>query len=302
MAGSLKLSVTLSGLSRLCGSQLEGLLETARVADAVGIHQIGITDHLMLGPRTDRYPYGEFPFPNDEPWPEPLTTLAAIAGSTSRIRLATAILLVPLRPALLLAKTLATLDVLSGGRLDLGVGTGWQREEFDASGVPFEGRGARLMDTLRACRVLWTETPASFESTTVQFDDVWCLPHPIQRQGIPLHFGMALGPRTVERIVELGTGWAPIGLSPKALRAGVRLLHDAFSEAGRDPAQLEVRAAAPIARTEAGHPDLDATVDRLPEFGETGVTVASFALAAFARTPEQIRPFLERLGRAAQAG
>jgi alkanesulfonate monooxygenase SsuD/methylene tetrahydromethanopterin reductase-like flavin-dependent oxidoreductase (luciferase family) len=113
---------------------------------------------------------------------------------------------------------------------------------------------------------------------------------------------MALGPRTVERIVELGTGWAPIGLSPKAMRAGVRLLHDAFSEAGRDPAQLEVRAAAPIARTEAGHPDLDATVDRLPEFGETGVTVASFALAAFARTPEQIRPFLERLGRAAQAG
>jgi alkanesulfonate monooxygenase SsuD/methylene tetrahydromethanopterin reductase-like flavin-dependent oxidoreductase (luciferase family) len=136
----------------------------------------------------------------------------------------------------------------------------------------------------------------------VQFDDVWCLPQPIQDQGIPLHFGMALGPRTIERIVELGTGWVPIGLCPKALRAGVRLLHDAFAEAGRDPARLEVRTAAPIVRTEAGHPDLDATLDRLPELGETGATVASFALAAFARTPEQVRPFLERLGRAAQAG
>jgi probable F420-dependent oxidoreductase len=297
----LKISVTLSGLSRLCGDQLEGLLEVARIADAVGIHQIAITDHLMIGSRTDRYPYGEFPFPSDEPWPEPLTTLAAIAGCTSRIRLATGILLVPLRPPLLLAKTLATLDVLSRGRLDVGVGTGWQREEFDASDVPFEARGARMMDTLRACRVLWNEAPASFTSATIQFDDVWCMPQPIQSGGIPLHFGMALGPRTVERIVELGTGWAPIVDGPETLRAGIRVLRAAFREAGRDPAQLEVRAAAPVVRSPAGHPDLDATVDALSAFGETGVTVASFALAAFARAPEQVRPFLERLGKATQA-
>jgi probable F420-dependent oxidoreductase len=297
----LKISVTLSGLSWLCGDQLEGLLEAARIADAVGIHQIAITDHLMLGSRTDRYPYGEFPFSSNEPWPEPLTTLAAIAGCTSRIRLATGILLVPLRPPLLLAKTLATLDVLSRGRLDVGVGTGWQREEFDASDVPFEARGARMMDTLRACRALWKDAPASFTSATIQFDDVWCMPQPIQSGGIPLHFGMALGPRTVERIVELGTGWVPIVDGPETLRDGIRVLRAAFQAAGRDPAQLEIRSAAPIARHRAGHPDLDATVDALSGFAETGVTVASFALAAFARTPEQVRPFLERLGKAAQA-
>jgi probable F420-dependent oxidoreductase len=292
----LKLSLTISGLSRLYGPELDGLLETARIADAQGIHQIAVTDHLMIGPRTDRYPYGRFPFANDEPWPEPLTTLAAVAAATSRIRLATGILIVPLRAPLLLAKSLATLDVLSRGRVDLGVGSGWQREEFDASGVPFEGRGQRLIDTLRACH----DAPATFESPSVRFDQVWCLPRPVQPGGIPIHFGMALGSRTIARIVELGAGWMPIALSSEALRQGVDRLRAAFAEAGRDPAALEVRAAAPIVRDASGRPDLDATLEALPALAEAGATVASFALAAFVSAPEQIRPFLERLGNAAR--
>ena len=80
MHGRPRLSVTVSGLSRLFAGRLEGILEMARIADSVGIHQIAMTDHLMIGPRTDRYPYGDFPFSQDEPWPEPLTTLAAIAA------------------------------------------------------------------------------------------------------------------------------------------------------------------------------------------------------------------------------
>jgi len=297
---SVDLSVTLSGLSRLYGGDLAALVETARIADAEGIHQICMTDHLVMGPHTERYPYGRFPFPPDEPWPEPLTTLAAMAGATSHIRLATGILIVPLRPAVLLAKTLATLDVLSRGRLEIAVGTGWQREEFDAAGVPFAARGERMMDALRACRALWAEAPASFTSETVHFENVWCVPRPAQPNGIPLWFGQALGPRTLERMVELDAGWAPIVASREELVGGVTRLQEARTSAGLPPTP-RVRAAAPLALDTAGAPDLDATLARVSEAGLHGITVASLALAAFARGPDEVRPFLERVGRAARS-
>lgn len=116
LAGSIAVSVTVSGRARLFGAPLDGLVEAARIADAVGIDPIAMPDQLAIGPRTDRYPHGRFPFPAEEPWLEPLTILAAVAGATCRTRLATGVLLAPLRPALLLAKTLASLDVRSAGR------------------------------------------------------------------------------------------------------------------------------------------------------------------------------------------
>src|SRR5215470_1572055 len=107
-----------------------------------------------MGARTDRYPFGRFPMPPEYPWFEPLTMLAAIGG--------------------------ATLDVVSGGRLDVGVGTGWQREEYEASAIPFERRAERMDDQLRACRVLWRDAPASFVSETVRFEQIWSRPAPLQ--------------------------------------------------------------------------------------------------------------------------
>lgn len=292
-------SVTVSNLSGLYGDDLSGLIETARIADASGIDQLVLPDHLATGPRTDRYPYGRFPFPPEEPWLEPLTALAAIAGATQRIRLGTGVLIAPLRPALLLAKTLATLDVLSRGRVDLGVGTGWQPEEFEASGVPFRGRGARMDDTLRACRTLWRDAPASFQSPTVRFETLWCLPGPAQAGGIPIWFGGNAGPRNAARIAELGSGWIPIGSAePAEIDRGIAALREAFRIAGRDPAQLGVRAAAPPVRGDDGRIDLDATLAGLDALAERGVTLASFALGLYARRPEQVRPFLERVGRA----
>jgi probable F420-dependent oxidoreductase len=297
LAARIAVSVTVSGLSQLFGTRLDALVEAARIADAVGIDQIALPDHLAIGPRTDRYPYGRFPFGPDEPWLEPLTALAAIAGATRRIRLATGVLVAPLRPALLLAKSAATLDVLSGGRVDLGVGLGWQPEEFEAAGVPFAGRGARLDDTLRACRALWRDAPARFESETLRFDGLWCLPRPLQAGGIPIWIGAAATPRNVARVVEFGSGWMPLG-DASGLRRGIARLREAFRAAGRDPASLGVRANVPVAR---GDTDLDAALARLPELHESGVTVAAFALARFARRLEDVRPFLERLGRAAGA-
>jgi len=300
MAERIAISVTVSGLSRLFGGDLARVVELARVADAAGIAQLALPDHLAIGPRTDRYPYGHFPYPNHEPWLEPLVTLGALASATRRIRLATGVLIAGLRPALLLAKTLASLDVLSRGRLDLGVGIGWQAEEFAGAGVPFARRAARLDDTLRACRALWSAAPASFDSTTARFEELWSLPHPVQTGGIPVWFGVALGPRNVRRIAELGVGWMPIGAGPAEIAGGVRILREALRAAGRDPAELRVRAPAPAARGADGGVDLEATLDRLDELRHAGATHAGFALDRFVRDASAIEPFLARLGTYAQ--
>jgi probable F420-dependent oxidoreductase len=296
VADRIRISVTLSGFARLFPEGLGAVVEASRVADAAGIDQIAVPDHLAIGPRTDRYPYGRFPFPPDEPWPEPLTLLAAMAGATRRIRLTTGVLIAPLRPALLLAKSAATLDALSGGRLDLGVGLGWQAEEFAATGVPFRGRAARLDDALRACRVLWSRAPASFASETVSFDELWCLPRPVQPGGIPIWLGVAPTERNLARIAELGDGWMPIDSDLAALGAVVRALREAFAARGRDPGSLGVRANAPVATDARGRPDLERTLAELPALARAGATLAAFPLARFAREPAEVRPFLERLG------
>jgi probable F420-dependent oxidoreductase len=295
MREGLRVSITLSGLSRLYGDGLGAVTELAAAAELAGIDQIAVPDHLAIGPRTDRYPYGPFPLPADEPWLEPLTLLAALAGATQRIRLATGVLIAPLRPALLLAKTVATLDVLSGGRVDLGVGLGWQREEFAGAGVPFAGRAARLDDQLRACRALWGGGPVSFRSETVSFDDLICLPRPLQSGGPPLWFGVAASERNAARMAEFGAGWLPIRSEPEAIAAGVDLLRRSFELAGRDPASLGVRANAPVETSAAGKPDLGATLKALPRLRDAGVTIAGFALARFVRSRDELRAFFERL-------
>jgi len=292
-------SLTVSGLSRLW-PDLSGLVEFARIAEANGIDQILMTDHVVMGPHTERYPYGPFPMAADEPWPEPLTVLAAIAGATESIRLGTGVLIAPVRSAPLLAKTAATLDALSGGRLDLGVGTGWQREEYEAVGIPFEGRYGRMMDVLRGCRELWKGEPCTFRSKTVSFEEVSCLPRPAQEGGPPLWFGLALTERNVPRIVELGAGWMPIDSDPAGIAKGVATLEQAFAAAGRDFSRFGVRAHAPIGLRD-GRPDLEATLDGANASREAGVDVVAFALAAFVYDPSGLATFVERIARWADA-
>ena len=150
-----KLLVSLPVGTHLHGGNPRGLVDLARRVEDAGADGIVLADHVLCGPRLDRYPWGDFPFPPEAPWLEPLTMLTAIATATERIKLTTGILIVPLRPATLLAKTVATLDVLSGGRLELGVGTGWQEEEFTAEGLDYESRGQLMTDYIAACRALW---------------------------------------------------------------------------------------------------------------------------------------------------
>ncbi|MCH2172038.1 TIGR03619 family F420-dependent LLM class oxidoreductase [Myxococcota bacterium] len=291
---SIAISITLSNLSELFGDDLAALVETARIADAEGIDQLALADHLAIGTGTDHYPYGRYPYDLDEPWMEPLTSLAAIAGATSRVRLATGVLIAPLRPPLLLAKTAATLDVLSQGRLDLGVGTGWHEAEFAAAGAPFEKRGARMDDTLRACLTLWNHSPASFESETVSFTDLRCLPHPRQDGGVPLWFGGGLHPANLRRMLEFGARWLPAALgNSDEVGQGIGTLRRALTEAGRDASTLQVRAGLKRRSDAAGNLDLDATLAGLESLEERGVTLAALGLRGFVRDSREIRPFLE---------
>jgi probable F420-dependent oxidoreductase len=293
----MQISVTISGLSRLFGDDLAALVDVARVADEAGIHQIVMTDHLAIGPRTDRYPFAsKFPYPPTEPWPEPLTVLAAFAAATTRIRLGTAVLIGPVRPALLVAKTVATLDVLSRGRVDLGIGTGWQREEFTDAGFPFVGRTARMEDGIRACRALWEQQPpVSFASDTVAFDELWCEPRPVQAR-VPIWFSGPANDITVRRITELGDGWLPLAIPLDDVTTTIEQLRAAFVDAGRDPATLGVRQGLAVKTDDDGRVDLAETVAPIPDLAARGVTSVSVALGRFLRSRADVEPVLRELG------
>lgn len=290
------LSITISGLARLFGHDLRQVVDVARAADELGVHQLVLPDHVAIGPRTDRYPFGTFPYPPAEPWLEPMTTLAVLAGATEHIRLGTGILVAPLRPAVLLAKQAATLDVLSDGRLDLGVGAGWQEEEFTACGVDYAARGRILDDTVRACQALWTTSPASFDSPTVRFQSLWSEPRPAQAGGVPVWFAGGATRRTARRVVELSAGWLPVAGTPMAdIEAGIALIAEECQRTGRDPATVGVRAGLPQPAAADGSLDLGAARAAADALGEMGVTAVSAGFGRFVAAPADVVPFLERL-------
>jgi probable F420-dependent oxidoreductase len=295
-----QVSVTISGFTRLFANDLRAVVEAARVADAAGVHQLVVPDHVVMGTRTDRYPFGKFPYGPEEPWPEPLIVLAAIAGTTERVRLATGILISPLRPAVLLAKTAATLDQVSHGRLDLGVGIGWQREEYAAEGIAFADRRVRFADQLRACVALWTGSPpVSFDSATVSFDQIWCEPRPVQPGGVPLSFGTAATPEMVDLMAELGAGWLPIHTTtPDELLDGLDRLRAAYGAAGRDPATLHVRETLRPVVDDRGRLDGPATRAAAEPLAARGITMASVGLGRNLDDATGVARFFEDLGRA----
>jgi probable F420-dependent oxidoreductase len=260
-------------------------VDLARAADDAGVDRIVVVDHVVMGPHTENYAWGTFPVPPEAPWFEPLIVLAAVASATTRVRLATGILIAPLRPAVLLAKQAATLDVLSRGRLDLGVGTGWQREEYDAEGIDFSRRGQLLSDTLAACKVLWRDTPAALDTPTVKFRDIYCEPKPLQPGGVPLWIGGSLRPN-LDRIVKWGDAWIPImGATLEAIADGARQITDAWSAAGRDPAALQVQAPLRIERGGDDRPDLARSIAGVPDLVAAGATDVHVTLRAFNRDP-----------------
>ena len=221
----------------------------AQEGEALGYDYVTLTDHIVLpNLRVPGYPYsesGEFFSEGPERRYEQLTTAAYIAAKTSRIRLVLAVMVVPHRPAVLAAKMLATIDVLSGGRLVVGIGAGWLAAEFDAVvATPFAARGAVTDEYLTAFRALWTEETPRGEGSWVAFDEIEFAPKPVQKPHPPIWVGGESGP-AVRRAARLGDAWYPIGSNNKHLldtvpryRAGVERLRRFTAAAGRDPASV----------------------------------------------------------------
>jgi probable F420-dependent oxidoreductase len=213
--------------------------------EAIGYNYACVSDHVVEP--TDihsRYPYsdsGEFPKASRGERQEQLTAVTYLAAKTSRLRFLTSVMVVPHRPAVLTAKILATIDVLSGGRLIVGVGAGWLKEEFEAIGAPaFEERGAVTDEYMLAFRELWTKDSPRFDGRFVKFKDVIFAPKPLQN---PLQFwiGGESGP-ALRRSARLGDAWYPIGTNPQfpmntltRYRAGIERLRKLTQEAGRKP-------------------------------------------------------------------
>ncbi|HEY7037989.1 MAG TPA: TIGR03619 family F420-dependent LLM class oxidoreductase [Methylomirabilota bacterium] len=222
--------------------------------EALGFHSVVIADHVVFPVAIrSRYPYtvsGAFPGEGDAL--EQLSLMAFVAGKTRTLRLVSSVMILPHRNPVVTAKMLATIDVLSGGRVTVGVGVGWLREEFQALAAPdFDRRGAVSDEYLRIFKTLWTEDPASFHGEFYRFDRIHCLPHPVQKPHPPIWIGGHSKP-ALRRVARLGDGWHPVGANPAApLRpAEMRVLLDELrrlTEAERrDPATLTISYKAPL--------------------------------------------------------
>jgi len=244
----MKYGFTLPGRGQLATPERLGII--ARKGEEFGFDSLLTGDHILV-PRniSSVYPYtegGEFPGSGSGESMEQITLLSYIAGQTSKIRLVTSVLIVPHRNPLIAAKSLATLDVLSGGRLVVGVGVGWMREEFEALGLPpFEERGAVTDEYIRAFKVLWTEDDPHFEGKYISFDDISFLPKPVQKPHPPIWVGGESRP-ALRRTAELADGWYPLGSNPtfpmgtpEELKAGMERLAGYARRFGRDPSTIE---------------------------------------------------------------
>lgn len=226
------------------------VLRLAQAMDAAGVDRVVVSDHVAFGDDPDaayRRPElggaagGRQPTGPDGQWLEPMTVLTAVAATTSRIRLGTAILLAALRRPVVLAKQAATLDVLSGGRLDIGVGVGWQREEYEAAGVRFEDRGRLLDHTLEVCRALWTQQRASYDSPELRFEGIHQMPKPVTPGGVPIWVSGTVNPRVARRLARFGVGWIPWGPAAAEPGPAIAAMRDAVRDQGGDPTGLQVQ-------------------------------------------------------------
>lgn len=238
-------------------AQPDVMLTLASKADTLGFASLFVTDHVVLPVSAARstYPYsptGRFPGGAQQDYLEPLAVLGHLAHATKRVKLGTSVLVVPYRNPLVVAKMLATIDVLSGGRVILGAGVGWLAEEFEAlAAPPFAERGAVTDEYLSLMRVAWTKDPVSFEGRHYRVKDIHMLPKPVQREGIPLWIGGHTD-AALRRVARLGDAWHPIGNRPPAMLlpeeygAKVAELHRYARDAGRDPASITLTLRVPM--------------------------------------------------------
>ena len=236
-----------------------------------------VSDHVVFGEDLGAYgdpavggtTGGRQPTGPDGEWLEPLTVLSFVAARTSQIRLGTNILLAALRRPVVLAKTLATLDVLSGGRVDLGVGVGWQREEYDAAGLDFDERGRLLDDTLETCRSLWSGDPVPLADNAAS--SVQARPTPVRGVDLPVWVSGTVNGPVARRLARFGSGWIPWGDAAADLPNAVPAMRERVERAGGDPEAFGVVGVVPVVDVD-GVPAAAATLAGVEDLVAAGVT------------------------------
>ncbi|MDH3754478.1 MAG: LLM class F420-dependent oxidoreductase [Acidimicrobiia bacterium] len=259
------------------GTDAVSALEIARVAESVGFESVWGGEHVVFPTSIESvYPYtadGEVPATPDTPIPDPLIWLAYVAAAAPTVRLGTCILILPQRNPLVLAKELATLDHLSEGRVELGIGVGWMKEEFDALGVPWQRRGARTDEYVDVLRAVWSGSHVEFHGEFVDFDPLTCTPRPVQGGNIPLLVGGDT-PAAVRRAARLADGYFPGEADPGKLAELIAAVRAECTAQERDPDSLEINAM-------FGEQMLDpvAGVEQMRELGVGRVMVPAFFFA-----------------------
>jgi len=263
----------------------EGSKELGRSAEAAGFESLWTVEHVIFPDGYEsKYPYdksGKMAMAADTPLPDPLIWLTWVAAATERIHLGTGILILPQRNPLVLAKEVATLDDLSGGRVELGIGVGWLREEFDALGIPFEGRGARTDETIDIMRKVWDADHVTHDGDLLSFSGVSVNPKPVRDRRVPIHVG-GHSRKAAERAGRLGDGFIP---GEGDLAELIDVMRQTAADAGRDPEAIEVSSGS----AEVFGSDPVAAVEELAAKGVDRVVVPAFlylsdtanALAAF---------------------
>jgi probable F420-dependent oxidoreductase len=225
----MRFGITVPNYRRLASP--ENIIRIARRSEELGFDSLWVTDHVVV-PEPYREMFGPTVY-------DPLSVLAFLAAHTQRVKLGTAVLVIPYRNPVVVAKQLSTIDNLSEGRLVFGTGAGWAREEFDALGVAYSERGPITDEYLRVILELWTSPSPEFDGHYVSLHDVNAEPRPVQQPHPPILIG-GFGKRAIRRAVDIGQGWLPDGMSLPDLRTAIDYLRRTAEAAGRDPDSLEV--------------------------------------------------------------
>jgi probable F420-dependent oxidoreductase len=275
-----RLAVSLDPFSVSNANSVHQIVAEAVLAEEAGVDRVTVPDHVAFGEHLEAYSNPSLggkagaklpPGTEDLHFFEPATLLATIAGRTTTIRLAIEVLLAALRGPMMLAKQLATLDQLSSGRLEVGVGVGWQREEYESCGVSFDERGPIVNHVIEVCQTVWRDSPASFSDERLSFDSIHQMPKPAQDGGVPIWVGGTLNPRVINRLAKYGTGWVPWGEGSDNPVSLIPRMREAMAAEGREDVD-QIRVIGRLPRIETAKDDLAPAMEAAAEYREGGVT------------------------------
>ncbi|MEW6299620.1 MAG: TIGR03619 family F420-dependent LLM class oxidoreductase [Thermodesulfobacteriota bacterium] len=265
------------------------LVAAAEAAEGLGYSTVWVADHIVFPTKIE----GGYAFNPNDPFLEPLAVLAALALRTTTVKLGTAVLILPYRHPLYTAKALATIDVLSGGRVVAGVGAGWLEPEFAALGVPLKERGSRTDEAIEILKAVWTQDAPRFRGRHFQIDDIKFVPRPLQQPRPPILVGgMTTG--ALRRVARLADGWVAMAKGPDDLKAPLDTLRELTVKAGRKPEELRL-CVLPLTA-----PTLDQVIQDVPAYAELGIHHLYLSFRAwtgeFARLMELMARFAREVG------